>query len=154
MSECHRLADQMRLAYDGDAWFGPSLVSLLDAVPAGRAHEHPIAGAHSPAELVAHAAFWKEVVQRRCEGDAVADANHRDWPRIDRTTMTWTVLRKRLDAAQAALLSRVESLGDHRLDEQVPGQAISLYVMLHGVVQHDIYHAGQVSMLLKAFDAS
>lgn len=154
MSECHRLADQMRLAYDGDAWHGPSLVSLLEQVPAGRAYEHPIDGAHSPAELVAHAAFWKEVVRRRTEGDAVADANHRDWPRLDRSTMTWKALRQRLDAAHAELLLRVEGLDDHRLSEPVPGQAISLYVMLHGVVQHDIYHAGQLAMLVKAFDAT
>ena len=42
MSECHRLADQMRLAYNGDAWFGPSLTSLLDEIPAARAFEHPV----------------------------------------------------------------------------------------------------------------
>ena len=154
MPECHRLADQMRLAYNGDAWFGPSLTSLLDEIPAARAFEHPVAGAHSPAELVAHAAFWKEVVQLRCEGDAVADANHRDWHKLDRASITWAVLRQRLDAAHAALLSRVESLGDHRLEEPVPGQAIPLYVMLHGVVQHDIYHAGQISMMVKAFRES
>lgn len=154
MTECHRLADQMRLAYDGDAWFGPSLISLLDAAPAGRVFEHPIAGAHSIAELVAHAAFWKDVVQLRTEGDAVADANHRDWPKLDRSAASWKSLRQRLDAAHAALVARVEGLGDTRLDEPVPGQAISLYVMLHGVVQHDIYHAGQIAMLLKALDAS
>lgn len=154
MKECHRLADQMRLAFDGDAWHGPSLASLLDQVSPGRAFEHPIAGAHSAAELVAHVAFWKEVVQRRTEGDAMADANHRDWPRLDRTVTTWKSLRQRLDAAQSALVSRVEGLGDHRLDEPVPGQAITLYAMLRGVIQHDLYHAGQISMLLKAFDAS
>jgi len=154
VKECHRLADQMRLAYDGDAWFGPSLSSLLDLVPIDRTFEHPIPGAHSPAELVAHAAFWKEVVQLRTEGDAVADANHRDWPPMAPGSPSWASLRQRLDTAQAALLARIEGLGDSRLDEPVPGQAISLYVMLHGVVQHDVYHAGQISMLLKAFVAT
>lgn len=149
MSEAHRLGDQMRLAYDGDAWHGPSLVSLLDQVPVGRAHDQVIPGAHSVAELVQHMAFWKEVVRRRTEGDAVADANQRDWRHVDPATATWDVLRARLHQAHHDLVLRVEGLTDARLEESVPGQAISLYVMLHGVVQHDVYHAGQVAMLLK-----
>lgn len=154
MREAHRLAEQMRLAYDGDAWHGPSLVSLLDRITPERAFEHPIAGAHSAAELVAHIAFWKSVVQRRTEGDAVSDANAHDWRPLDPTATPWPVLRQRLDAAHAALVARVEGLDDHRLEEPVPGQAINTYVMLHGVVQHDLYHAGQLAMLLKAEGAT
>lgn len=150
MSECHRLADQMRRAYDGDAWHGPSLVAILDRVPADRAFDHPIAGAHSPAELVAHIAFWKHVAQRRTEGDAVSDADHHDWRPLDPATTDWPELRRRLAAAHAELVARIEGLDDHRLDEPVPGQAISIYTMLHGVVQHDLYHAGQLTLLVRA----
>ena len=30
------------------------------------------------------------------------------------------------------------------------GSGISRYVMLHGLIQHHIYHAGQISLLRKA----
>lgn len=150
MSECHRIADQMRRAYDGDAWHGPSLVTLLDRVPVDRAFAHPIAGAHSPAELVAHIAFWKGVAQRRTEGDSVSDADHHDWRPLDPAAVSWSELRQRLASAHASLVARVEGLDDSRLEEPVPGQAITLYAMLHGVVQHDLYHAGQVALLARA----
>ncbi len=150
MREAHRLADQMRRAYDGDAWHGPSLVALLREVPADRAFTYPVPGAHSIAELVAHVGFWKHVAQRRTEGDAVADANSHDWRPLDPGTTSWDDLRQRLAASHASLVARVEGLDDNRLEEPVPGQAISLYVMLHGIVQHDLYHAGQVAILLKA----
>jgi hypothetical protein len=32
----------------------------------------------------------------------------------------------------------------------VPGRNHSFFVMLHGVVQHGLYHAGQIAMLKKA----
>ncbi len=150
MQESHRLADQMRRAYDGGAWHGPSVVELLNEVPEIRAFDHPIAGAHSAAELVAHLAHWKHVVQRRTEGDTVADAGAHDWRPLDPATTSWADLRQRLAAAHGSLVARVEGLDPARLDEPVPGQAISIYVMLHGAVQHDLYHAGQLALLLKA----
>ncbi len=30
-----------------------------------------------------------------------------------------------------------------------PGASYSLYVLLHGVAQHDLYHAGQIALLKK-----
>jgi hypothetical protein len=32
----------------------------------------------------------------------------------------------------------------------VPGTEYSVYFMLHGVIQHDLYHAGQIALLKKA----
>ena len=37
-----------------------------------------------------------------------------------------------------------------RLDDTVQGKNYSFYVMAHGVVQHDLYHAGQIALLKKA----
>jgi uncharacterized damage-inducible protein DinB len=140
----------MRRAYDGDAWHGPPLAELLGQVPSEEAFDHPVAGAHSAAELVAHLTFWKDVVQRRTEGEAVSDAGQHDWRPLDKATSSWDALCLRLAQAHASLVARVEGLGDGRLDEPVPGQPISQYVMLHGVVQHDLYHAGQLAILIKA----
>ena len=35
-------------------------------------------------------------------------------------------------------------------DELPPGLPDSRYILLHGVVQHDLYHAGQIAVLKKA----
>ena len=47
-------------------------------------------------------------------------------------------------------MNRVASLEAARLDAMVPGQTISIRAMLHGVVQHDAYHGGQIALLLRA----
>jgi uncharacterized damage-inducible protein DinB len=42
-------------------------------------------------------------------------------------------------------------LSDDRLSEPAPGirRQYSIYEMLHGIIQHDLYHAGQIAILKK-----
>ena len=50
------------------------------------------------------------------------------------------------------LASAVAALPDARLDEMVPGKEgahYTFYYMLHGLVQHELYHAGQIALLKK-----
>ena len=50
------------------------------------------------------------------------------------------------------LIAAVAAFPDSRLDEMVPGKEGShytFYYMLHGVVQHELYHAGQIALLKK-----
>jgi len=44
----------------------------------------------------------------------------------------------------------IARLADSWLSETVPGKDYSVYVMLHGVIQHNLYHAGQIALLKKA----
>ena len=41
---------------------------------------------------------------------------------------------------------------DAILHQTAPGKTHSVYVMLHGAVQHNLYHTGQISILRKAVD--
>jgi len=47
-------------------------------------------------------------------------------------------------------VSTVAGLSDHRLRETVPGKRYDFYHMLHGIAQHELYHAGQIAILKKA----
>ena len=46
------LADQIRRAFRGESWHGPSVLEVLAGVSAEDAAAHPIAGAHSIWEIV------------------------------------------------------------------------------------------------------
>jgi uncharacterized damage-inducible protein DinB len=63
MSESARLADQIRRAFDGEAWHGDSMLELLANVDAKMAAAHPIKGAHSIWELLLHSAAWDDAGQ-------------------------------------------------------------------------------------------
>ena len=71
MAEIHRILDQMDRAFSGDAWHGPSLMSVLEGISGEDASKHPIHGAHSIWELVNHIAAWSTISQHRLSGETV-----------------------------------------------------------------------------------
>ncbi len=151
MREAERIADQFRRAHEGDAWHGPSLKELLQDVTAGEASARPVAGAHSIVELVLHIAAWERVARRRLEGDAAQIYNTpEDWPAGDVSEEAWREALKTLVEENEKLRASILPLDDAKLDEPIYEGMSSIYVTLQGVVQHSLYHAGQIAVLKKA----
>ena len=48
------------------------------------------------------------------------------------------------------LVRTVAGLSESRLGDRVPGKRYDFYHMLHGIAQHELYHAGQIAVLKKA----
>ncbi len=46
-----------------------------------------------------------------------------------------------------ALVESVTRFDGARLSEKVPGRNYSFSAMLHGIVDHNIYHSGQIAIL-------
>ncbi len=149
-SETERIEDQFRRACEGRAWHGPSLKELLAGVDAGQAVARPIAGAHSIWELVLHLAAWEDVACRRVSGENVpALSPSEDWPAIEDTSAdAWSRAQQRLEDCHRRLRASIAGLPDQRLSEVLPTGG-TVYSLLHGVVQHDLYHAGQIALLKK-----
>jgi uncharacterized damage-inducible protein DinB len=151
MAEIHRILDQMDRAFSGDAWHGPSLMTVLDGVSAEDASKHPIPGAHSIWELVHHIGAWNTISQHRLAGESVQITPERDWPPVWEVSETaWKRALENLVESRKRLRESVRGLSDDQLEQRATGPDYSRYVVLHGVVQHDLYHAGQIVMLKKA----
>lgn len=151
MGEVERIVDQLRRAFEGDAWHGPSLKDLLVDVSAARAAARPISGAHSIAEIVAHITVWTDVVRRRLEGEWIASLPpEEDWPGAGPDEAAWAEARGRLEDGERRLAEAVARVSEATLPEKTPEKDFSVYVMLHGAVQHALYHAGQIALLKRA----
>ena len=150
MSEIARIADQLRRAQQGDAWHGPSLREVLDGVSAERAAARPVPGAHTIWEIVLHVAAWRSIVARRLRGEGVEDVSpDQDWPPVrDTKVAAWHEARAGLERAHEVVLQAIAELDDSRLADKTPA-GTTFYELLHGVVQHDVYHAGQIAILRK-----
>ncbi len=149
-AETARIADQLRRAVEGDNWTGRNLVQLLDGLTDAQALARPIAGTHTIAELVMHVAVWLEVATRRLAGETYEPATEvEDWP-LALDAAGWVAARVRFDAAYRGLLLTLDVLTDERLTEATPGKPYTHYVLLHGIVQHVLYHAGQIALLRRA----
>ena len=152
MNEIGRMVDQLKRAYEGNAWHGPSVREALAGVTAAQAHARPLANAHTIYELVRHIAVWEDVGRRRLQGEAadVAISTPEDWPPPDDPgDAAWEQAKNALDRGHQALVDVISRVAESRLDEPVVAGKSSVYVTVHGVIQHDIYHAGQIALLKK-----
>jgi len=151
-SEASRIADQLRRAFDGSAWHGPSLLKLLRDVDAATAAARPIPHVHSIWELVLHIAAWDRAVTVRLGGKKTQMRGTENFPLVKNpTAVEWKNAIAATKRAHDLLVKTVAGLPDSRLRDQVPGKRYDFYHMLHGVVQHELYHAGQIAILKKAY---
>jgi len=153
MSETDRIWDQLQRSFEGnDAWRCPSLRDLLAAVTAPQAAARPIAGAPTIWELLLHTTVYENVVRRRVLGETVETLPDEEaWPKpTDMSAAAWLQAKLDFGEARRALRQAVASFPETRLGETVPGREYSYYVMLHGAVEHALYHAGQIEMLMVA----
>lgn len=149
--EAGRIADQLRRAFDGSAWHGPALLELLEDVDAVTAGSRPISNAHSIWELALHIAVWDAAAVRRLGGKKTQPSGLQNFPRVPKpTAAAWRRAVTQLKRAHQTLVKTVAGLPDARLNDRVPGKRYNFYFMLHGVVQHELYHAGQIAILKKA----
>jgi len=157
MSETARLADQIRRAFEGEAWHGDSLLEILAEVDAKTAAARPIPKAHSIWELVLHIEAWDKVAVRRAGGAAVDPSDEENFPPVkDAGEAAWQKTFAALKNTHAGLVRTVAAFPDSRLQEQVPGKSETYYnffYLFSGIAQHEIYHAGQIA-LLKKFNPS
>ena len=162
MSEVTRIIDELSREHDGDPWHGAPLLHILEGVSASHAAAHPIDGAHSIWELALHVTAWKKEVRRRLSGAEAGLPEEGDWPPVgEATEQRWREARIRLQDAHSALLKDLRGFPEEKLDKPTNdkrdrsiGTGVSYYVLLHGVVQHDVYHAGQIAILKRALDLS
>jgi uncharacterized damage-inducible protein DinB len=151
MNEVERIANQVYRAYLDGFWGGGSIRELFRSLAASEAAAHPISDAHSAWDIALHLAVWHDIFRGRIEGEAVDSQHETDWPApAVATDADWGAALDELDWTHRALVSAVRDLKPEELDKLVPGKTFTVYEMLHGVAQHDLYHAGQVMMIKKA----
>ena len=154
MTETFRLADQIRRAFEGNAWHGDSVLELLADVNAKTAAARPIQDAHSIWEILLHVAAWDAAVTRRAGGTAVTLTDEQNFPPVNDTIESaWTYAIETTKKTHHELIKAVAAFPDSRLAEQVPGETqnyYNFYYMFSGIVQHELYHAGQIALLKKA----
>lgn len=103
--------------------------------------------------LVHHIAVWESVGRRRLEGDRaqIDISSPEDWrPADDLSDTAWEHAKASLDRGHQALREAIARVPESRLEQPIFEGMSTVYVTLHGVIHHDLYHAGQIAMLKKA----
>ncbi|MEW6050841.1 MAG: DinB family protein [Candidatus Zixiibacteriota bacterium] len=148
MTEVQRITDQLHRAFYSEAWHGPSVMESLDKLTAAQAAKRPIKSAHSIWEITLHIGAWIDAVRRRVLGEKVELDDTQDWPPVKNTSdEAWQETLAELKRRHEALEKVVAALNEAQLEQLAPSRTTTIYFLIHGLVQHDLYHAGQIAIL-------
>ena len=151
-TEINRIHHLLQATFNGEPWHGPSVMSILTGISATQASQKPVANVHSIWELVLHMTAWRTFTWEKVRGNAAYDITsaEQDWPMVSTTgEQAWQQALHGLQQSQEHVLDVLKQSGDELLDKIVPGRTYTYYVLLQGIIQHDLYHAGQLVLLKK-----
>jgi uncharacterized damage-inducible protein DinB len=124
---------------------------MLRDVTASEANARPISGGHTIAELVQHLAYWQWATVERVNGALISPAHDEQWPpHSDTSEAAWKEALKLLETRHQLLMQMLAKLRDEDLKKPITGRDYDVFVQLHGTLQHDLYHAGQIALLKRA----
>ena len=144
--------DNFTKLYDKGAWFGDTYMEKLSDVTEKEAFTAPMKGVHTIAELVSHVIFWRTPLIRKLRGekDYVADGESADnWVSLEKLKAKgWKPLLGDFEKSQNELVSLLKKTKPEFFErEYTPGN--SWDYVTEGIVQHDVYHLGQLALVKK-----
>ncbi len=160
MNELQALRALLASTFDSpEAWHGPPVMQILHGIDASTATASPALGAFSILTLVGHMTYWRERVLDVLDGVGAPIGSEpppeENFPVAEGPgEAAWESARRRLQASQQALLAKLDELPDETLWRRMQPGGSRLYEMLHGLINHDLYHCGQIALLRKTAEES
>lgn len=147
---------QFAALYDGHPWFGDSICKILERVTAAKAYWQPNQDAHSIAQIISHMIYWRQALIKRLGGDTEYKPSMKsddNWRTNDQLKKRgWKSLRASLDQSQSQMLLLISKHQDSLLKKKYSEKA-TYEALINGILQHDLYHTGQVAYLKSIYRA-
>ncbi|NBA84356.1 DinB family protein [Emticicia sp. CRIBPO] len=146
-----RIKELLNASFHGGAWHGPSVLEVTKGLKVKEA-AFKAGNVHTIAELIYHMTSWRIFVLKRFQGDAEYNIENEkmNWGNFDKIdAFELETLMMEMTLSHDELIKELESKNDDFLNEIVPGSEYNYYTLIHGIIQHDLYHTGQMAILKK-----
>jgi len=158
MTRAENLSNELYNSIFGEPWYGSSAMSILQEISVEQAFRKPILSAHNIIELTLHITAWIEETLSRFNGNKPSEPQIGDWPVPEnKTDEYWKTVKQNLFDTTNKLIFAIKDFPEEKLDSIVgEGRDISLGTgfsfegLISGLVQHNAYHLGQISLLKKS----
>jgi uncharacterized damage-inducible protein DinB len=150
MNELKNIAIFIKSVYEKNAWHGPSVKESINGITQEQALKK-LNNTHTIIELLGHMTAWRRYVINKLTGDI----NFQMTDSLNFPSETnWEYAIKKLEESQSDILASIGKFPEEKLLEPVPfaTRPYNYYTLLHGIVHHDIYHAGQIMIIRKHFN--
>lgn len=136
--------------WDGAFWASGNYKDTFKNLSPIQATTKPLPKLHSIAELVWHIAAWRKVMIEHLKGNTSYDIvlnTEADWKIIPEGDVeAWEEALADLQETQAIILKLLSESEESTLNE-VYKKKYTRTFLINGIIQHDIYHLGQIRML-------
>ena len=150
----NELVSQFEALYDGQPWYGDSLCHILADITPTKAYWQPNRSSHSIAQLISHIIYWRQSLIKRLTGDLEYKASMQsdeNWkPNAQLKKEGWDTLMNSLAESQAQLLTLLSKQKETILKKKYSDKA-TFQDLINGIIQHDVYHIGQIAYLKSAY---
>ena len=157
MTNSTRLYNQLSTVLYGHAWYGTPIYTIIDNIIFEAAFERTPGASHTIAEILMHMLAWTEEVTSRMQGNGAGTPKAGDWPDVgepDEQKLQQMVNNFKL--ANVELLQLIDEFPEDKWSQptndergRYSGDELSYEAMIAGLIQHHVYHAGQIVLLNK-----
>lgn len=157
MSWLNEVVNQLDEVYSGSPWYGRPVRNILHKIDPQKTGLRPHKEGHSIFELAEHMLSWRNYLLEKLNGNhafTIEVNDQRDWkPLRPVSANDWQNLLDAFDESQSSLLAKLRNVKENELSGKVPGKSYTFRPLIEGIVQHDIYHAGQLVTTASSVDA-
>jgi uncharacterized damage-inducible protein DinB len=153
MTEVARIGHLLEQSFEGAPYHGPSVVAVLRPVTRDLATRRVAPGVHTIWELTTHVGSEFAYARSLIDGTAPPwTEGQTTWPAIVHTSeAAWQATVENLEEAHRVFQRFLTSVDDGALDRPAVRGRHSVRAVLYGLIQHNAYHAGQISLLTRQF---
>jgi uncharacterized damage-inducible protein DinB len=157
MTISEQLSYELEKALTGDPWFGDNGYAILDRVTFETAYEKLRGSVHNIAGIVLHMISWTEEVIDRMNGLTAQLPSSGDWPDPGAPDeQKWQNYVSDLKLVNVNLLGIIQNFPAEEWGDIVAGDrdreigtGLSFEEQVRGLIQHHIYHFGQIALLTR-----
>lgn len=151
MNEIQRIIQLFEDLFDGTPWLDITINKTLEGLTASQASRRVIPGSNSIAEIVNHMIAWRQNVLKRLQGEVIVTPKHNYFFLMeDVTENDWATALEKLNATQMEWTQFLKDLKEEDLLKVYPTNRMTYFQHIHGMIQHDAYHLGQIVFLAKS----
>lgn len=154
--QINSLIKQLSEVHNGLVWAGQSYNKKLSQVSENQMFVRPIPSIHSIAEIIAHIISWRKdtILKLKTGKGELTDTNPDNWRSNEELkAIGWEKIREEENSTLRDLFELLQDKDDTFLDEVYYdpefGGNYPYSFVLEGMLHHDIYHLGQIGLVIK-----
>ncbi|RKR85317.1 putative damage-inducible protein DinB [Mucilaginibacter gracilis] len=155
MDKSAKLQTQLQTILYGQPWYGTPIYTILEAVSFEAAYQKPQGALHNIYQILTHMLAWTEEATERMQQKPAAQPLRGDWSTSGTPDeQKWLQLIASFKLANVELTQQITAFTDEQWTEDTndsretyTGYGATYEALITGLMQHHVYHAGQISIL-------